>query len=110
MLGREKYIQISRLYLIRVLLKLEVATAKMKKYKSAFNDQIPEELIQFGSETLQSEIHKLINSICSKNNFLINGKSLLFYQFTKNTVKRAIVIIAEYHRYQTFYSISFPQG
>jgi hypothetical protein len=38
----------------------------LKKYKSPGSDLIPEELIQAGGETLQSEIHKLINSIWSK--------------------------------------------
>jgi hypothetical protein len=42
-------------------LEVETATAKLKKYKSPGSDQIPAELIQAGGETLQSEIHKLIN-------------------------------------------------
>jgi hypothetical protein len=37
----------------------------VKKYKLSGNDQISVELIQAGGETLQSEIHKLINSIWS---------------------------------------------
>jgi hypothetical protein len=38
----------------------------LKKYKSPGNDQIQAELIQAGGETLESEIHKLINSILNK--------------------------------------------
>jgi hypothetical protein len=38
----------------------------LKRCKSPGVDQIPEELIQAGGETLCSEIHKLINSIWSK--------------------------------------------
>jgi hypothetical protein len=45
---------------------VEIAIAKLKKYKSPGSDQIPAELIQAGGETLQSEIHKLINSIWSE--------------------------------------------
>jgi hypothetical protein len=45
---------------------VEIATAKLKRYKSPGSDQILTELIQAGSETLQSEIHKLINSIWNK--------------------------------------------
>jgi hypothetical protein len=45
---------------------VETAIAKLKKYKTPGSDQIPAELIQAGGETLQSEIHKLINSIWSK--------------------------------------------
>jgi hypothetical protein len=37
----------------------------LKKYKSPGTDQIPAELIKARGETLQSEIHKLINSIWS---------------------------------------------
>jgi hypothetical protein len=39
---------------------VEIAAPKLKKYKLAGSDQIPEEMIQTGDETLQSEIHKLI--------------------------------------------------
>jgi hypothetical protein len=45
---------------------VEIAIAKLKKYKSSGVDQIPAELIQAGSEILRSEIHKLINSIWSE--------------------------------------------
>jgi hypothetical protein len=37
-----------------------------KKYKSPGTDQILTELIQAGGEALQSEIHKLIDSISNK--------------------------------------------
>jgi sorting nexin-29 len=42
---------------------VEIAIAKLKKYKSPGNDQIPAELIQAGGEILLSAIHKLINSV-----------------------------------------------
>jgi hypothetical protein len=45
---------------------VEIAIAKLKKYKSPGSHQIPAELIQAGGETLQSAIHKLIISIWSK--------------------------------------------
>jgi hypothetical protein len=38
----------------------------LKIYKSPGRDEIPAELIQAGGETLQSEIHKFINSIWNK--------------------------------------------
>jgi hypothetical protein len=47
-------------------LEVEIATAKLKKYKSPGSDQIPVELIQAGGEILLSEIHKLISSIWNK--------------------------------------------
>jgi hypothetical protein len=47
-------------------LEVEIAVAKLKKYKSPGSDQIPAKLIQAGSEILLSEIHKLINSVWNK--------------------------------------------
>jgi hypothetical protein len=44
-------------------LELEIAIAKLKKYKSPGNDQIPAELIQAGGKMLLSAIHKLISSV-----------------------------------------------
>jgi hypothetical protein len=44
----------------------EIAIEKLKRYISQGIDQILAELIQAGSNTLCSEFHKLINSICNK--------------------------------------------
>jgi hypothetical protein len=49
---------------------VEIAITDLTKYKSSGNDQIPAELIQAEGETLQSEIHKLINSIWRKEKLL----------------------------------------
>jgi hypothetical protein len=62
---------------------VEIAVAKLKRYKSPNSVQILGELIQAGGETLQSEIHKLINSVFGiRKNCLISRKSLLLYQVT----------------------------
>jgi hypothetical protein len=45
---------------------VEIAIAKLKRFKSPDSDQIPAELIQAGGEILCSEIHKLIDSIWNK--------------------------------------------
>jgi hypothetical protein len=45
---------------------VEIAIAKLKKYKSPRSDEIPAELIQAGDETLLSAIHKLVNSVWNK--------------------------------------------
>jgi hypothetical protein len=45
---------------------IEIAIAKLQKYKSPSSDQILAEMIQAGGETLHSEIHKVINAIWSK--------------------------------------------
>lgn len=42
---------------------VEIAIAKLKKYQSAGNVQIPVELTQAEGEILRSEIHRRINSI-----------------------------------------------
>jgi hypothetical protein len=47
-------------------LEVETAVAKLKKYNSPGNDKIPAELIQAGSKSLLSEIHKHINSVRNK--------------------------------------------
>jgi hypothetical protein len=45
---------------------VEIAVAKLKKYKSPGSDQIAAELIQEGCGTLVSDIHRLINYIWNK--------------------------------------------
>jgi hypothetical protein len=55
----------------------------LKKYKSSRIDQILAELIQAWGGTLQSDIHKLINSILNKGDFLDQWKesiSALIYK------------------------------
>jgi hypothetical protein len=47
-------------------LEVEIAIAKLKKYKLPGSDQIPAELIQAGGEILLSVIHILINSVRNK--------------------------------------------
>jgi hypothetical protein len=44
-------------------LQIEIAIAKVIKYKSPSSDQIPAELIQAGGERLVPVIHKLINAM-----------------------------------------------
>jgi hypothetical protein len=47
-------------------LEVEIATGKLKKYKSPGSDQIPAELIQARGEKLMSVIQKPINSVWNK--------------------------------------------
>jgi hypothetical protein len=58
---------------------VEIATAKLKRYKLPGSDHFLAELIQAGCEILRSKIHKLINSIWNRKNCLISGRSLLLY-------------------------------
>jgi hypothetical protein len=48
------------------LVEVEIAIGKLKSYKSPGSDQISTEFIKAGSETLYSEVHKLICSIWNK--------------------------------------------
>jgi hypothetical protein len=48
------------------LVEVAVAIGKLKWYKSPGTDKVPAKLIKAGSETLCSEIHKLICSIWNK--------------------------------------------
>jgi hypothetical protein len=50
-------------YLVFSPFEVEIAIAKLKRYKSPGSDQIPTELIQARGEILHSNIHELINSI-----------------------------------------------
>jgi hypothetical protein len=80
-------------------LEVEIAIAKLKKYKSPGSDQIPAELIQAGGEMLLSAIHKHINSLILfgiRKNCLFSGRCL----FIKRVTKLIVIIIVEYHCYQ----------
>jgi hypothetical protein len=62
---------------------VEIAIAKLKKYKSPGSDQIPAELIQAGGEMLLSAIHKLINSIYNKEELLDQCKKSIIVPIHK---------------------------
>jgi hypothetical protein len=85
-------------------LEVEIAIAKLKKYKSPDSDQIPAELIQAGGSLIIFGIRK---------NYLISGRSILLYQFTKRLTKLTVIVIVEHHCYQLhtkLYQISSSQG
>jgi hypothetical protein len=48
---------------------VEIAVADLKRYRSPKILQIPVELFHAGGEILQSEVHKLVNSIWSTEDF-----------------------------------------
>jgi hypothetical protein len=47
-------------------LEVEIAIAKLKKYRSPDSDKIPAELIQSGGKILMSASHKLVNFVWNK--------------------------------------------
>jgi hypothetical protein len=62
---------------------VETAIEKFKKYKSPDSNQIPAEVIQAGIEILQSEIHKFINSIQSKEELPVQWKESIVVPILK---------------------------
>jgi hypothetical protein len=92
---------------------VENAIANFRKYKSPGSDQILAELIQEGGETLEFEIHNLINSIWSKEELPDSERRLLLYQFSRRVIKLTVVILEAYHCYQLHTKlnpISFSQS
>jgi hypothetical protein len=72
-------------------LEVEIAIAKLKKYKSAGSDQIPAELIKAGGKTL---LLRSINSLILfgiRKKYWISGRSLLLYQFTERRIRLSVV-------------------
>jgi hypothetical protein len=61
----------------------------VEKYKSPGGDEILAQLIQAGGETLQSEIHKLINSIWSKEELRDKRKESIILPIYKKRYKIA---------------------
>jgi hypothetical protein len=76
-------------------LKVEMAISKLKKYKSPDRDQILTEVIQVGGETLLSSIHKLINSICNREELPDQRKESIIVPIQKKGNKTDC---SNYHR------------
>jgi hypothetical protein len=97
-----------------IRLGVEIAIAKLKKYKSPGSDQIPADLIQAGGKMLLSMIHKLINSVWNKEDLHDQWKeSIIVPVHKKKVIKPTVIIIVGCHCYQLhtkFYRISSTQG
>jgi hypothetical protein len=65
---------------------VEVATGKLKSYKSASVDQIPGELIQAGGQTLRSEIYNLIKLIWNREELPHQWKESIVVPIRKKRV------------------------
>jgi hypothetical protein len=94
-------------------LEVEIAIAKLKKYKSPGSDRIPAELIQAGGEILLSEIHKLINSVWNKEELADKWKESIIvpiHEKVDTTDCNNYHGIHCYQRHTKFYRISSYQG
>jgi hypothetical protein len=70
----------------------EIATGKLKNYKSSGNDQILALHVQVRAETLRSDIHKVLIIFGVRKNSLIIGRCTLLYHSTRT----AAMITEEY--------------
>jgi hypothetical protein len=83
---------------------VQIAIARLKKYKSPASDHIPAELIQAGGRTLQYEIHKLINCTWSKEELPDQLKESIIVPFYKKGDKtdcsnyRGISLLSTSHK------------
>jgi hypothetical protein len=96
-------------------LEVEIAIAKLKKYKSPGSDQIPAELIQAGGGGVKCYCLRSTNSLILfgiRKNCLISGRSLLLYQFAKRVTKLNVIFVVGYHCYQlhTTFCLISSQG
>jgi hypothetical protein len=64
-------------------LEVDIAIAKLKKYKSTGSDQIPAKQIQARGEIYCLRSTNTLILFGIRKNCLISGRSLLLYQFTK---------------------------
>ena len=67
---------------------VELAIEKLKSNKSPGIDQIPAELIKVGGRTIHSGIHKLIISICNKEELPEEWKSRSLYLSIRRAIKQ----------------------
>jgi hypothetical protein len=65
------------------LVEVEIGIGKLNSYKSPDSDQIPAELVKARSETLCSEIHKIICSVWNKEESPQQWKECIIVQIYK---------------------------
>jgi hypothetical protein len=85
----------------------EIATEKLKMYKSKGIDSIPAELIQAGGIHYVLRSTKLLIVFGINKNCQNSGRNLLLYLFIRRVIERTAVIIEEYHCYQ-LHTKSYP--
>jgi hypothetical protein len=78
----------------------EIAIDMLKIYKTRGIDKLLAELIQVGGNTLRSERHELINSICNKEELPYKWKEHIIVAIYRKVIKLTVVIVEEYHCYQ----------
>jgi hypothetical protein len=92
------------------LVKVEIATGKLERYKSPGTDQIPAKLIKAGGETYVLRYTNLFALYGIRRNFHSNGRSLLLYQYVKKAIRPTVITTEKSPSYQLptkFYPPSF---
>jgi hypothetical protein len=86
---------------------LEIAIAKLEKYKSPGSDQIPTELIQAGGEILRSQVHEIINFTWDKEKLPDSWKEFIIEAVHKKGDKIDCTNYCEITLLSTSYKILF---
>ena len=92
---------------------VEMAIEKLKSHKSPGIDQVPAKLIKARGQMICHEIHKLINSICKKEESLEELKESIIVLTKRRAIQQTAVIIQAYHFCQLhtkFYPTTCCQG
>jgi hypothetical protein len=76
----------------------EIATEKLRRYKSTGRDQIPAELILAREYILRST--NLLVLLGIRKNCHSTGRNLLLHLYIRSVIKLTVVITEEYHCYQ----------
>jgi hypothetical protein len=76
---------------------VEIATAKLKRFKSPGSDQSPQNLFKQEVKYYVPRSISQLNLFGIIKNCLINGRCLLLYQFTRRAIKLIVVIIVGCH-------------
>jgi hypothetical protein len=94
-------------------LEVEIAIAKLKKYKSPSSYQFQTELIKQGLKHYCPQSTNSLILFGIRENCLISGRSPLFYQFRKRVIELTVITIMGYHCYHFHtkcFVISLSQG
>jgi hypothetical protein len=106
MLGRYKYIQLSRWYMILALVQLKFLLQIWKRKNRQLVIKFRQNRFKQGVKYYCLKSINLLILFGIRNNSPIKG-NLLFYQFTGRVMKLTVVIIVRYRCYQ-FHTKIFP--
>jgi hypothetical protein len=92
---------------------VEMSIEKRKGCRSQCIDQIPAELIEGGSKTICSEIHKVIHALWNKEDMPEEWKDSSLYLSIRRVIKQTVLITETFgfcQLHTKFYPTSCCQG